>query len=179
MLMLGVTVGVVVCVGSLVGYLVGRYAAPAGGLAWPESVLQASATESSDSMAIATGMIADGVEGLFVLDFVTGNLQVWVINPLSGAWGGLYTRNVAADLGTQQGKAPKYLMVTGQAAFRSNTSNVRPAQSILYIADSTSGQFIAYMLPWNSQASTYNFAQQNPLIIIGRGLVRNLPIEGK
>jgi hypothetical protein len=177
MLGLGVTLGVLVCAAAFTGLVAGGYAASLRGFQFPKPVLHASATESTDSMAIATGLIDEGVEGLFVLDFVTGNLQVAVINPRTGQLGGLYHHNVAADLGAQQGKAPKYLLVTGQAMFRSFTGNIRPAQSIVYIADSTSGRYAAYMLPWDRQAASYNFAQVNPLVLLGKGMARNVPVE--
>ena len=177
MLTLGFLVGVSLGIGMLVGALVvvGQRASSGGSIFGPETVLNATATESSDSMAIATGFIDEDVEGLFVLDFITGNLQVFVINPRSGQLGGMYAHNVAADLGAQ--KAPKYLLVTGQAMWRSFTGNVRPAQSIVYVADSTTGRYAAYMLPWNRQAASYNFAQVNPLVLIGKGTARNVPLE--
>lgn len=174
-LFLGVSLGVTICAAALVGFLAGRQTG--GRIQLPETLLHASATESGDTMAIATGLIDEGVEGLFILDFITGNLQVAVINPRTGQLGGLYFHNVAADLGTQQGKAPKYLIVTGEYMYRSFTGNVRPAQSIVYVADATSGRYAAYMLPWDRQASSYNFAQVNPMILLGKGLARNVPVE--
>ena len=129
MLALGFLVGISLGIGMLVGALivVGKGASSGGSLFGPETLLNATATESSDSMAIATGFIDEDVEGLFVLDFITGNLQVFVINPRSGQLGGMYAHNVAAVLGAQ--KAPKYLLVTGQAMSHWFTGNVRPARS--------------------------------------------------
>lgn len=177
MLGLGFLAGLSLGAGMLIGVLlaVRSGASGSGSIFGPETVLNASATVSSDSMAMATGLIDEGVEGLFVLDFVTGNLQVFVMNPRTGQLGGMFAHNVAADLGTQ--KAPKYLMVTGQAMWRSYTGNVRPAQSIVYVADSNTGRYAAYMMPWNRQASSYNFAQVNPLIRIGVGTARTVPLE--
>jgi hypothetical protein len=144
----------------------------------PETLLNATASHGGKTMAIATGPIADGVEGLFVLDFITGELTCSVMNPRTGAIGGAYQHNVVADLGVEQGKQPDYLMVTGAAEFRyAQGGNVRPAQSVVYIADGNTGRYAAYMLPWNRQAAQFNFAQVNPMILLGKASARNIEVE--
>jgi len=142
-------------------------------------LLQASATDSTSSMAIATGHIADGVEGLFVLDFITGNLQCQVLNPRTGGAGGLYRHNVSGDLGVQQGKQPRYLMATGTADFRVQSGNVKPAGCILYVADANTGRYAAYMLPWNKAIAQQRTGQVqiNPMIMLFTGNVRNVVVE--
>ena len=144
----------------------------------PITELQASATHGGNTMAIATGPIDQGVEGLFVLDFITGEMQCSVLNPRNGQLGGMYKHNVVADLGVAEGnKQPKYLMVTGAANFRVGGGNVRPAQSVVYVADGNTGRYAAYMLPWNRSAAQFNFAQVNPFVLLGKGTARNIQLE--
>ncbi len=173
----GLTTGLLVGVGMLIGALASRWAnGPTAQL--PPLFLNASATHGANTMAIATGPIDEGVEGLFILDFLTGDLQCLVMNPRNGALGGLYKHNVIADLGVEQGKQPKYLMVTGNAEFRyTGGGAIRPAQSVVYIADANTGHWAAYMLPWNRQAATYNFGQFNPMIPLGKGNARRVQLE--
>ena len=96
----------------------------------------------------------NGVEGVFFLDFLTGDLQCWVLNSRNGQLGGQFRHNVVQDLGVEQGKKPRYLMVTGAASFRRGTSGLQPADSIVYVADANTGHFAAYALPWNRQAGS-------------------------
>jgi hypothetical protein len=141
---------------------------------WLETRLHAAAAQSSDSMAVATGAIDEGVEGLFVLDFISGDLTCGVMNPRTGAIGGLFKRNVVQDLGVEQGKQPKYLLTTGIYTAPARGSNTRPAQSIVYVADSTSGHYVGYSLPWNSQLLNSNIPQIQPMVPIGSGSARNV-----
>jgi hypothetical protein len=67
-------------------------------------------------------------------------------------------------------------MVTGLADFRVS-GNVRPAQSLVYVADANTGRFVGYMLPWNRTAASYAFGQVQAMIPIGKGVARNIPIE--
>ena len=175
MLATGLALGLLVGCGMLIGALAAK--STSNRLEFPERLLHATATHGSTTMAVATGPIDDGVEGLFVLDFITGELQCSVLNPRSGKLGGLYKHNVVADLGVEQGKSPKYLMVTGVANFRYTGGNVRPADSVVYVADANTGRYAAYMMPWNRGAAQYNFAQVNPMILLGKGTARNVEIE--
>jgi len=175
----GLAAGMLVGVGMLIGALVAHQGAPQSHQSpFPPELLHASATDSSNTMAIATGHIADGVEGLFVLDFITGNLTCQVLNPRTGGAGGLFTHNVALDLGVQQGKQPHYLMATGVAEFRYATGgNVHPAGVIVYVADANTGHYAAYMMPWNKAAAQYNSAQVNPMVMLFNGSARNVVVE--
>jgi len=169
-LALGLVVGIAIGAG-----IAGKLSGPR--IQLPETLLNASATHGGETMAMATGPIADDVEGLFILDFITGELTCKVINPRTGFLGGAYSANVVKDLGIEQGKQPKYLMVTGAANFRTQGGNVRPAQSVVYVADSNTGHWVAYWLPWNRAAAQYNFAQASQMLVMGKGSARNIQVE--
>ena len=142
-----------------------------------EQQLHAVATHGADNMALATGRIDEGVEGIFILDFITGDLTCQVLNPRSGTLGGLFRQNVVQDLGVEQGKQPKYLLVTGGLEIRQNISNIRPAKSLVYVADSNTGRYVAYMLPWNQQLANAGGAQAAPMVAVGAGSARNAVVE--
>jgi expansin (peptidoglycan-binding protein) len=144
---------------------------------FPTTLLNATATHGGTTMAIATGPIQEGVEGFFVLDFITGDLTCSVLNPRTGQLGGAYKANVVADLGVEQGKQPQYLMVTGAANFRTQGGNIAPAESVVYVADANTGRYVGYWLPWNKTAAQYNFAQASPMVVLGTGSARNIQVE--
>jgi hypothetical protein len=116
---------------------------------WPSVPLHASATHGLDKFAIATGLVDDRVEALYFLDYLTGDLRAAVINPKNGKFNSFFTRNIAADFGGA-GRTTGYLLVTGSADMPRGTANFQYAQSIVYVADATTGKVAAYTIPWNS-----------------------------
>lgn len=167
----GLGTGLLVGVGMFIGSFATRGVDPAA-LSAPPIALNATATSASDTMAIATGPISDGVEGLFTLDFLTGDLKCSFINARFGRIGGLYRRNVAADLGVAAGKQPKYLMVTGQLPLRGAVGNTRAADTAVYVCDANSGKWACYILPVNNQAAVIA-----EMTLFGGGQVRSLAVR--
>jgi len=162
-------------IGLAVGAVVATKLRPR--LQFPETLLHASATHGASSMALATGPVDQDVEGLFILDFITGELTCSVLNPRNGSIAAGYKVNVVADLGVEQGKQPQYLLVTGKASFRPTGSPLQPAESVVYVADANTGRFVAYWLPWNRQAASQGFPQASPMALLGKGSVRNIQVE--
>ncbi|QDU54958.1 hypothetical protein [Aeoliella mucimassa] len=116
---------------------------------WPQVPLHATATEGYESFSIATGLVDNEVEGLYFLDYLTGDLVGAVVNPKTGKFNARFTYNISQDFPTA-GRNAKYLMVTGLANMPRGRAGFQPASSIVYIADATSGQVGAYIMPWNS-----------------------------
>lgn len=116
---------------------------------WPSAPLHASATHGIDKFAIATGTVDSGVEALYFLDFLTGDMRAAVINPKTGKFTAFYSRNIAADFGGA-GRSSGYLMVTGSVNMPRGANNFQYAQSIVYVAEAGTGQVAAYTIPWNS-----------------------------
>lgn len=179
----GLGVGLVFAVGLLLGSLATQR------LAWQQSqghaeaivaetLLHATASHGNDAMAMATGLIDDGVEGCFFLDYLTGELRCLVIDRRTGAVAGNFKYNVVQDLGVEQGKSPRYLMVTGLASPLRGASAVRFAETAVYVCDANTGRFAVYMLPWNPGATANRQAQVGGLIRIQVGSVRNVAIRG-
>jgi hypothetical protein len=101
---------------------------------WPSIPLHATATHALDKFAICTGLVDDGVEALYFLDYLTGDMRAAVINPKTGRFNSFFTRNIAADFGGA-GRGTGYLMVTGFADMPRGVNNFQFAQSIVYVAD--------------------------------------------
>ena len=80
-LSLGLAMGLLVGVGMFAGALVvtGLHRPLARGPM--EFPLYASASHGGDGFAMATGNIDEDVDGLYTLDFLTGDLMCWVFNP--------------------------------------------------------------------------------------------------
>lgn len=125
---------------------------------WPNVPLHASATQGYENFSIATGLVDNGVEGLYFLDYLTGDLVGAVVNPQTGKFNAKFTYNVSQDF-TSAGRNAKYLMVTGLVNMPRGRAGFQPASSIVYIADVTSGQVGAYVMPWNSSMQAANKPQ--------------------
>ncbi len=67
----------------------------------PPIMVNASATQSHDNFVIATGMVNKGLEGIFFLDFLTGDLKATVIDERRGGFNAFYAwRSVTVELMT-------------------------------------------------------------------------------
>ncbi|WP_425397348.1 hypothetical protein [Aeoliella sp.] len=126
---------------------------------WPNAPLHASATQGYESFSIATGMVDNAVEGLYFLDYLTGDLVGAVINPKTGKFNARFTYNISQDF-PSAGRNAKYLMVTGLANMPRGRAGFQPASSIVYVADAQSGQIAAYVMPWNSSMQAAGKSQE-------------------
>ena len=179
MLALGLGAGLLVGVGMMVGTLTTIGHSSSAQFDTPELILDATASHSGKSFAMATGWIDNEIEGLFTLDYLTGDLKCWVINPRNPTqgWTGGFQHNVIADLGVQQGKEPSYVMVTGQANFVRGGMQSTPANCVLYVADANTGNFAAYTIFWNQTMGRAGQLQTGPFQRIGTGKARTLEIR--
>jgi len=177
MLIIGLSVGLLVGAGMLTGSLVTIAHHDSDANQVPEVVLNATASHSGETFAMATGPIDSDVEGLFTLDYLTGELQCWVIYPRMGKIGGRFKHNVIADLGVQQGKNPNYAMVTGQTNFTRGAAQTTPAGCVVYVADANTGNFAAYTIFWNRTMYRANSAQTGAFTLLDAGKARSLEIR--
>ncbi len=165
MLTIGLTIGLALGGGVAAGVWLGqRNVANLPGLA--DLHLKAMASHGSDTFAIATGPIDDDVEGLFTLDFLTGELTCFVINPRNGLFGGMFKANVANVLKVEKGKKPSYLMVTGNIQTTGTAGGQRPAASLCYVVDANTGDAAAFTFPWVKAATTVGVAQATEMRLV-------------
>jgi len=118
----------------------------------PPRQVTATTALSQESFAVCTAPIDGSMEGVFILDFETGDLTGGVLNQNTSKFGVSYRTNVLKDLGFKAGKVknPKFLLVPGVASFAGAAAS-RMAQSVLYVTDAATGVTVAYGIPWNSQ----------------------------
>ncbi len=142
----------------------------------PLPLLKASTAASSSTMAVATGQISDNAEGIFFLDFITGDLQCLVYYPQMGAFGARYYTNVLQQL-PGGGRNSQFLLVTGGAVSVGSSGGPRPGNSLVYVTDATSGMFAAYAVPWDRTAESAHRMQSGPLVFAGGGPIRNFQLR--
>ncbi len=125
------------------------------------------ATSNGKSISVATGVIDESVEGIFVLDHLTGNLQCWIMNARSGEVGGVFRGNVLEALGLQGKNELDYVMATGRFDFSNfRKGNLRYADCICYVGESSSGKIIGYSLTYDPTTGARGKPQGGELIVV-------------
>lgn len=149
---------------------------------WPRIPLHATATHGEANFAIATGPIDGEVEGIYFLDFLTGDLKCAVIavqaGPRMGKFNALFSTNVLKDFKFDNKKNPRFLMVTGLTQFKARVGNVQPANSTVYLAEAAGGHVVAYTVPWNQAMANARAPQQGPIMPLDTWQARQ-PLVGE
>ena len=130
------------------------------------------ATHGSDNFAIATGLVDEQVEALYFLDFLTGDLRAAIVNRRNGAFTGLFQHNILGDF-AGVGDPPRFLMVTGAADLPRGRGPTQIGRSLIYVAEATTGQVAAYVLPFNSTLHAAGAPQTGTFIRVARGSFRD------
>ena len=146
-----------------------------GGL-WPQTALHATATDRTDTYAMATGMVDEDVEAVYFLDFLTGELRALVMGKQVGGISGIYTFNVASHLGIDPAKNPRYMMVTGMVSLRRGGSRMQAGRAVVYVAEITSGKMGAYAIPWNPSLAAAGQTMTLSLVPVAVYQFRGVPI---
>ncbi|MCC9603478.1 hypothetical protein LOC67_23260 [Stieleria sp. JC731] len=133
---------------------------------WKLPALNATAAISSEKFSMATGLISNEAEGLFVLDHNSGLLQCSVMYPRLGKFMGLFTVNVQDVLGT--GKGTGYMMVTGLVDAPSSNNNP-VANSVIYVLNTSNGTYACYYIPFNRTFLNSGKPQQGSLVLLSTG----------
>jgi hypothetical protein len=138
----------------------------------PERVFAATAV-ADDSFAVCTAFLGDGMEGLFLLDFETGDLTGGVLNRTNAKFTAGYRHNVLKDLDFKAGKVkgPRFLLTTGLADFAGNAA-LNMAGSVLYVTDAATGVTVAYAIPWNAQQAAAGAPVTSPLVPLDKATPR-------
>jgi hypothetical protein len=149
---------------------------------WPNVPIHAVATDRSEGFAMATGYCDEQVEAVYFLDFLTGDLSAAVVSKQTGRFNAFYTYNVSGDLAINPGRAPRYVLTTGNADLRRSGGKQQSlSRSLVYVAELNSGKVGAYAIPWSSSA--WNAGQtlrgQFTLLDVGRFRSTGAPSGGK
>lgn len=130
--------------------VIGLLAGMAISTIWPHEPVQAAATDRSAQFAIVTVNVQaqiDPLEGVFTLDFLTGDLKGAVLSRQTGKFTAFYYRNVASDFTVDRNAKLSYAITSGNATLQAR-GGATPATSLLYIAELTSGKVNAYGFLW-------------------------------
>lgn len=144
---------------------------------WPDTPLHAVATDRYENFAIATGAVDSDVEAIYFLDFVTGDLMAAVLSNQTGLFVAFYRYNILGDFGVDVSKKPQYLMVTGYANLVRGRARLRPAPSVVYIAELTTGKVAAYNLPWEPNLHRRNQIFTGTFTLLDVSQFRNVAIR--
>ena len=174
---LGLMCLVAVALASGMGAFVGQRSADRLGV--EPLVLRADTAARGKSMSMATGFIDRNraLEGLFVLDHLSGLLQCWLVNPRTGQIAGVYSANVNEFLGIQKGGDIDYVMTTGNFEIEGRQGNSNPADCICYVGDGNTGKVVGFSLFYDRQLIPQNRQQQGELVVVARGLAREAGLK--
>jgi hypothetical protein len=115
---------------------------------WNTRPALAAGASQNEKVCICTGQLDDSGEVTFVLDSLTGDLKAFTMHQ-TGKYSASFYRNIMADFGLDKSKTtPQFSMVTARERFP-RRGTVTPAESVLQVAEATSGRLIAYTLPWS------------------------------
>jgi hypothetical protein len=168
----GLTLGLA----TTVGYMLGS-ARPTANSSIPEMHLKAMSGYGSENFAMLTGPVDSEAEGVFLLDYTTGDLSCYVINPRTGTFGAGFKRNVVLDLKVEKGKKPAFLLSTGVVQFRGFPGPQRPSNCVAYVCDANTGRFGAYIIPWTPGAFAAGALQINEMKLLTVGDARGVEVR--
>ncbi len=112
------------------------------------SPIHAVATSQQDNLIMCTGNIDGQGEAVYILDVITGALKTYVLNT-NGKFTIRYENNIITEWKLDTQRSPKYTLVTGQHVFRRRAGMPDVGNSVLYVAELTTGKMVAYGMPWN------------------------------
>lgn len=168
-----------VVIASTVGTLIGQRFNAAGAVDPLPLVLHADTAARGESMSMATGIIDRNrqLDGLFVLDHLSGLLQCWLLNPRTGEIAGIYAANVNDSLNLNKGGDADYVMTTGNINIESRQNNIPLAGCICYVGDGNTGKVVGYSLYYDRQLVLQNGTQTGELVVVARGLAREVGLQ--
>jgi hypothetical protein len=121
--------------------------------------------------------VDDQVEGLYTLDYLTGDLQCFVFNHQTYKLAGWFKTNIAKDLTIERGKKPSFLLTTGGISPGGTYSNFKPAGCICYVADANTGEIACYTYPWASAATSVGVPQAVEMTLVAKWKTRAVDLR--
>ncbi len=156
-------------IGFLVGVSISNDTAP--------MKLMANAAAAGKSVSIATGLVADQNEAVYVLDHLNGNLQCWILNPRTNKISAVYRANVFEAMpNLKQGGDLDFVLTTGFFDFQGR-GNQLPAKSVAYVAEGKSGTLVGYGFQYDKAALQRGVEQEGLLEVVCEGPIRDLQLR--
>ena len=113
---------------------------------WPQRPLTAATSDRNEKFGMCTVYCIEGLEAVFVLDYLTGRLTGACLSKQGNQFVQYYEANVGIDLNVR-GTKPQYAMTPGLATIRAS-ANSQPAASVIYVAEMTTGKVACYGIPF-------------------------------
>ena len=128
----------------------------------PQNRIKADMANGNDKFTMVTVQLSETipVEGVFVLNHLTGVLAGGVLNEQDNLFDYRYLHNVAADFQTGGTAAPKYAIVSAPSNLR-RVGSTQVGYGVIYIGELSSGAVIAYTFP---RPSNQNVGTTMPLV---------------
>jgi hypothetical protein len=98
----------------------------------------------------ATKGIVDPLDGVFVLDFATGQLKGAVVNRQIGKFAAFYVRDLAKDFNVKPNQVSEFCMVNGYSQIPIQGGK-KMASGMIYASELNSGKVAGYAFPWQEQ----------------------------
>ncbi len=135
---------------------------------WPETPIHATATDRCETVAMATGPVDEEVEAVYILDFLTGELNAFVLGKLNNGFQAKYTTNVMAYMQLDPSRNPRFMMVTGLVTMRRGAGGQQPSLAAVYVAEVTTAQLAAFVIPWQVGLRNINRPVNGQLVPMGK-----------
>ncbi|MEX0703843.1 MAG: hypothetical protein WD069_17220 [Planctomycetales bacterium] len=130
----------------------------------PSEPLRADAVDRGSKFSLMTTPVSftEGTEGVFAVDYLTGQLKGAVINTKVGRFTNFYYRNLAADFNVDPKVQPHYAVVGGRGQL-TGTGGITSATSLIYVSELTSGKVVAYGMPFRESVQPLPPAELTPI----------------
>lgn len=147
---------------------------------WPQAPLHASATDSQENYALATGYIEGlNTEAVFFFDSLTGELKGAAISPSNGKFLTFFNANVLVDLGIADVAGAQFLMVTGTMDFKRTPGSAQLGTCVVYVMEVNSGTMVAYGVPWSKARNNVAAPAEVPLMLLDGYKFRNVAVRSE
>lgn len=171
-IMIASTMALLLVVGVMVGASVTQKQAS------PERLmLEAASASAGKNVSLATGLIDEANEAVFILDHLNGNLQCWILNVRTNEIGGIFRTNVLEALPEiKAGSDLDFVLTTGFFRFN-NRGNLRPASAVAYVAEGNSGVVAGFGFQFDKAGIQRGILQEGLLGVICKGPIRELQLR--
>lgn len=132
---------------------------------WPHEPVAAGTSDRDAKFGMCTCPVSfvDGTEGVFVIDYLTGQLKGGVVNARQNIFTNFYYRNLAADFQVDPKAKPAYAMVAGNRGQNVGQNGVTLGAGTIYVAELTSGKVVAYTFPYTEVRGKTPAVQMTPM----------------